>query len=203
MTNEYETIKEWVGNNFMFNLPDAIYNLDACLRSRLHITFKGISGIYIIRNLITDKVYIGSTKNIMKRISEHLHMLEQGTHHSTKLQNSTNKYLYKNFEVRIYPCNGYNMSEDSRCKNYWTEEERRKVGEIKSIQNSGEGNPNKKLSREDVLFIRSNSTKYTCEEFCTMFNMTKTPIRNIIHLRSWKYEDCIPEGYVPPKSMKR
>ena len=58
MTNEYETIKEWVGNNFMFNLPDAIYNLDACLRSRLHITFKGISGIYIIRNLITDKVYI-------------------------------------------------------------------------------------------------------------------------------------------------
>lgn len=58
MTNEYETIKEWVGNNFMFNLPDAIYNLDACLRSRLHITFKGISGIYII----TDKVYIGSTK---------------------------------------------------------------------------------------------------------------------------------------------
>lgn len=28
-------------------------------------------------------------------------------------------------------------------------------------------------------------------------------IRNIIHLRSWKYEDCIPEGYVPPKSMKR
>lgn len=105
MTNEYETIKEWVGNNFMFNLPDAIYNLDACLRSRLHITFKGISGIYIIRNLITDK--------------------------------------------------------------------------------------------------GSNSTKYTCEEFCTMFNMTKTPIRNIIHLRSWKYEDCIPEGYVPPKSMKR
>lgn len=52
MTNEYETIKEWVGNNFMFNLPDAIYNLDACLRSRLHITFKGISGIYIIRNII-------------------------------------------------------------------------------------------------------------------------------------------------------
>lgn len=122
MTNEYETIKEWVGNNFMFNLPDAIYNLDACLRSRLHITFKGISGIYIIRNLITDKVYIGST----------------------------NKYLYKNFEVRIYPCNvdrdflydveeyliqeydsytnGYNMSEDSRCKNYWTEEERRETG---------------------------------------------------------------------------
>lgn len=28
MTNEYETIKEWVGNNFMFNLPDA------CLRSQ-------------------------------------------------------------------------------------------------------------------------------------------------------------------------
>lgn len=178
MTNEYETIKEWVGNNFMFNLPDAIYNLDACLRSRLHITFKGISGIYII----TDKVYIGST----------------------------NKYLYKNFEVRIYPCNVdrdflYDVEEyliqeyDSYTNGYnMSEEHKRKVGEIKSIQN-----PNKKLSREDVLFIRSNSTKYTCEEFCTMFNMTKTPIRNIIHLRSWKYEDCIPEGYVPPKSMKR
>lgn len=31
MTNE--TIKEWVGNNFMFNLPDAIYTFHLKVRS--------------------------------------------------------------------------------------------------------------------------------------------------------------------------
>lgn len=246
MVNDYNDIKEWVESNFMFNFPDAIYNLEVCNRDRLHTVFKGVSGVYFLRNVITSKVYIGSSKNIMKRVSEHLRMLKEGTHHSLKLQNSVNKNTLRNFELRVYPFNkdreflydveefliqkynsyveGYNMSEDSRCKSYWTGEERleigkrmskcntgkkcseehkRKVGVAKSVQNSGEGNPRSKLTKEDVLFIRSNALKYTCEEFCNMFGVTKNPVRSIIHLRSWNYQDCIPEGYTPPKSMKK
>ena len=37
-----------------------------------------------------------------------------------------------------------------------SEEHKRKVGIAKSIQNSGEGNPKSKLTKDDVLFIRNN-----------------------------------------------
>ena len=246
MTYDYELVNEWIDNNFMFNLPDAIYNLDACVRDRLHVTFKEVTGIYVIRNIVDGKLYVGSTKNIMKRISEHLRLLDEDAHHSSKLQNAINKYSFKGFELRIYPinkdreflydieellihrydsyANGYNMSEDSRCKSSWSEEEKleignrmrqcnlgkkcseehkRKVGLAKSIQNSGSGNPNSKLTKQDILFMRSNASAYTCEEFHNMFDISKCTVRHIIHLRSWNYPDCIPEGYVLPKSMKK
>lgn len=83
-----------------------------------------------------------------------------------------------------------------------TEEHKRKVGIAKSIQNSGEGNPQSKLTKDNVLFIRNNISQYTCNEFCAMFKVKKNAIRNIVHLRSWNYEDCIPDNYVPPKRMK-
>lgn len=58
------------------------------------------SGIYIIRNLINNKVYIGSAKNIRTRINIHKHYLNNNKHHSKKLQYSYNKY-YGNFLVSI------------------------------------------------------------------------------------------------------
>ena len=230
---------------FKYDHPIATYNLEGLRQFRFHTLFKEMSGIYIIKNIINNKMYIGSTKNFMKRISEHLHLLEIGSHHSIKLQNSINKYHFSNFEIRIYPINtsreylydieeklikefnsfsnGYNMSENSRTMTGWTEQQReqmkermrnrtlgkkcseehkRKVGIAKSIQNSGEGNPKSKLTKDDVLFIRNNVSQYTCNEFCSMFKVKKTAIRNIVHLRSWNYEDCIPDNYIPPKRMK-
>lgn len=49
------------------------------------------SGIYIIRNLLTKKVYIGSAKNIKQRLHEHKSMLRRGAHHSKYLQHVYNK----------------------------------------------------------------------------------------------------------------
>jgi predicted GIY-YIG superfamily endonuclease len=49
------------------------------------------SGIYIIRNLKTKKVYIGSAKNIKQRLHEHNSMLRRNKHHSKYLQNVYNK----------------------------------------------------------------------------------------------------------------
>lgn len=51
-----------------------------------------ISGIYFIHNIITDKIYIGSTNNFKTRWSKHKRLLNAGTHHSKHLQNSWNKY---------------------------------------------------------------------------------------------------------------
>jgi group I intron endonuclease len=49
-------------------------------------------GIYIIKNLVNGKYYIGSSININKRFREHKSSLRNNKHHSIKLQRSWNKY---------------------------------------------------------------------------------------------------------------
>ena len=50
------------------------------------------SGIYAIVNINNDKFYIGSSKDIIERWSNHLYHLEKNKHHSSILQNHYNKY---------------------------------------------------------------------------------------------------------------
>lgn len=54
-------------------------------------------GIYMIMNLINNKLYIGSTKNFRKRKNEHFNSLRKNKHYSSHLQNAWNKYGEKNF----------------------------------------------------------------------------------------------------------
>ena len=51
-----------------------------------------VSGIYIIKNKINGKFYIGSTKNIKKRFSTHKSKLNHNNHDNLHLQRSYNKY---------------------------------------------------------------------------------------------------------------
>lgn len=50
------------------------------------------SGIYIIININTHRVYVGSTVRIDLRKNAHIHLLRSNRHHSPKLQNSWNKH---------------------------------------------------------------------------------------------------------------
>lgn len=59
------------------------------------------SGIYCIKNKLNNKLYVGSTINFDKRKREHYSYLRRGTHHSTYLQRSFNKYGEINFEFFI------------------------------------------------------------------------------------------------------
>lgn len=59
------------------------------------------SGIYGIRNVVTDKFYIGSAESIIKRIKRHYHYLKKCKHHSAKLQHSWNKHGEDSFEIII------------------------------------------------------------------------------------------------------
>lgn len=56
-----------------------------------------VSGIYQIKNIITDDIYIGSSKDCGKRFGTHYRLLKLGIHTNLKLQNSWNKYGSKNF----------------------------------------------------------------------------------------------------------
>ena len=58
-------------------------------------------GVYKITNIINNKCYIGSSKNIKKRWYEHKRRLRKGTHHSQYLQHSYNKYGEPNFVFTI------------------------------------------------------------------------------------------------------
>jgi|19_taG_2_1085344.scaffolds.fasta_scaffold00858_9 group I intron endonuclease len=58
-------------------------------------------GIYLIRNNINGKLYIGSSKNIKNRWMDHKARLRAKTHRNDYLQKSWHKYGEDNFEFEI------------------------------------------------------------------------------------------------------
>jgi group I intron endonuclease len=59
------------------------------------------SVIYEIRNVVNNKIYIGSAVNFRKRKNIHLHRLRKGDHHSSHLQRSYNKHGEDKFIFNI------------------------------------------------------------------------------------------------------
>jgi group I intron endonuclease len=59
------------------------------------------SGIYIIRNIVNNHIYIGSTKDFSKREYSHFNSLKNNKHHSKYLQNAFNKYGEDNFKFEV------------------------------------------------------------------------------------------------------
>lgn len=59
------------------------------------------TGIYNIKNLSNDKVYIGQSVDIEKRWSTHKAELNNNYHHNIHLQSAWNKYGEDNFEFSI------------------------------------------------------------------------------------------------------
>lgn len=55
------------------------------------------SGIYIIKNLLNEKIYVGSSVNIKKRFQEHKFDLRRNKHANFHLQKSWNLYGEENF----------------------------------------------------------------------------------------------------------
>lgn len=58
-------------------------------------------GVYCIKNTWSEKLYVGSSRNMEARIKRHLRMLKNGTHHSPKLQSSWNFHGEEVFEVGV------------------------------------------------------------------------------------------------------
>lgn len=60
------------------------------------------SGIYQIRNLVNDKIYIGSSNNLYNRKTYgHLNALKYNRHENDKLQKAFNKYGKQNFTFEV------------------------------------------------------------------------------------------------------
>jgi len=55
-----------------------------------------ISGIYILHNISNNKVYVGSSRNCNKRLSEHFYKLRKGIH--------DNRFLAEEFNENNFEC---------------------------------------------------------------------------------------------------
>lgn len=77
------------------------------------------SGIYKILNTITNKCYVGSTKNFKKRWEKHFKDLERQKHSSIKLQRSYNKYGKDAFICEIIEEIPYEKEIILKREQYW------------------------------------------------------------------------------------
>lgn len=60
-----------------------------------------ICGIYGIKNLVNDKMYVGQAINIYKRWKDHIDDLDENKHYNLHLQRSWNLYGKENFDFFI------------------------------------------------------------------------------------------------------
>lgn len=59
------------------------------------------SGIYLIKSLLDERVYIGSATNLHARLCTHKHLLKLNKHHCKHLQNFYNKYGEENLSIIV------------------------------------------------------------------------------------------------------
>lgn len=142
---------------------------------KTNIQDKNKSGIYCIQNIVNNKVYIGKSINIYRRIKNHIGALNMNfhKHENEYLINSWNKYGRKNFkyfvleyleineklleERELYwikeydstnPLKGYNLRIDVNSKCIVSERTRKKCSERNILRFS-------KQEERDKVSIRS------------------------------------------------
>lgn len=168
-------------------------------------------GIYKLKFLGTDKVYIGQSDNIERRYTEHLAKARQGTW-STKLQEAYTLYgeptvevllecdrseldMLENEAIDIYSSytNGYNTLEHAKDTPLFR----------------GTSHPNAKYSKEDVVRVATLLQDATLEyaTISSITGMSTANIRNIAGLtaHNWlnsEYPDLY-SGLVKLKGTRR
>lgn len=171
-----------------------------------------MTGIYLIKNLINNKVYVGQSINIKARWSEHKRKLNKNCHDNLHLQNSWNKYGANNFEFKVIEecdldsinereiyyiykynsaCyeNGYNKTlggQDSTRA--YTDEIKEKMSLIRlgNAKFKGENLTQSKLTEKDVIKIKSMLVnKIPQSEIANTFKVSDQNIASIKKLETW------------------
>lgn len=80
-----------------------------------------ISGIYMIKNKLNGKIYIGQSADIYSRWIKHKNFLKNNNHHNKHLQAAWNKYGEDTFEFSIVercPCDKLDLAETHWIAHY-------------------------------------------------------------------------------------
>ena len=123
--------------------------------------------VYGIKCKITNKIYIGSTKNIQLRLLKHFNELYHNRHRTKKLQEDFNKYGFDNFDIIIYDINkdtnilekekeiqisiGIDNIYNEKISGYWVAEEYRN-----KLANSSKESHKTKEYRDKISKLKTN-----------------------------------------------
>lgn len=175
------------------------------------MAYKKISGIYKITNKLNNKIYIGQSKWIKTRLTEHRNDLRNNKHQNQHLQNAWNKYKGENFKFEILEecsidelddkeiywikyydsCNrsmGYNIESGGFLNKEVTTETRKKLSDINKLNGlKGEQCHSAKYTNEQIL----NAKKLICDnidllEISKTTSITMRDIHRIKNLETWK-----------------
>lgn len=94
------------------------------------------SGIYIIKNLVNNKVYVGQSINLRRRRNNHFRQLRKNTHCNQHLQRSFIKYGENNFQWQVLEYVN-DLQRLDACEKKWIKSYKREL-----TYNSGEGGNN-------------------------------------------------------------
>lgn len=112
-----------------------------------------VSGIYMIKNLINGRIYIGQSRHISERIKTHKKDLRNGYHHNEHLQNAYNKYGLDNFSFELVEsCSIEDLDERER---FWIEY----YGSFESGYNLTSGGESNKIISEESRKKNSEAVK--------------------------------------------
>lgn len=131
------------------------------------ITHYKFSCIYQIKNLINNKIYIGSAFNFHKRIQAHKHHLKENKHQNKHLQASYNKHGKQSFVFKILEiCDKNKLIEREQ---YWLDKLNPDYNVCKIAGNTS----GRKLSSESIDKMKSKlkGRKHTDE---AKVNMSKS-----------------------------
>jgi group I intron endonuclease len=128
-------------------------------------------GVYVIENLVNDKVYIGSsTMKVGKRIEHHISMLRAGKHKNTHLQNAFNKYGETSFcALVVENTEKHNALEREQ---YWIDEKEKE--NLYNINPLASGTPS--MLKETILKrAETMRKKYASGELVSNFKKGHIP----------------------------
>ena len=166
------------------------------------MSYKKITGIYMIRCKINNKIYIGRSKNIKDRWKQHKKELRNNKHCNKNIQKDWNKYGQDNFEFNIIveceedklnelerkyineykSCGfGYNMTfgKDENGAEIHTEETKKKMSESHMGHEVRE-ETRKKISETKMGYNHTEETKKKMSENHSDFSGSKNPQANMV-----------------------
>jgi group I intron endonuclease len=111
------------------------------------------SGIYIIRHVESNKIYIGSAVRLNKRWNFHRFKLRQNMHENSRLQNAWNKYGEDAFEFSIIELVSDKTKLEER-KKAWSITRKGSVPWNKGISCSEESKRKQKLTKFAKKFLK-------------------------------------------------
>jgi len=140
-------------------------------------------GIYCIKNLINNKIYIGSSINLKKRITTHKWLLNKNNHFNKYLQNSWNKYGGINFSFSIIKT--LYVKNEVLLRRY----EEYYIKNLKSLYNESGFNINKKT---DIIYNNCRPVfKFNLEgEFVKKYNSIKEAFEDSKDKAAGSIRDC-------------